>query len=219
MKTFGQKINELLSTRGINTVELASILGVSQSLISQWQNGSKETKKYLPKLAKFSGYPVEYWLNNEIESPNVEQILSTSENTIYVPFFKDGVVSAGFGAQNGDLGEYDLLPFNPEDLRIMFNVSPKATIGIIPCFGNSMEPTIHESDLIVFCHDGQEAIEGAIYVCRYDGELFIKRFKKRPYLSLISDNKDYDPIVVQENLDIEIIGRVVGSYSINSKRF
>ena len=59
MKTFGQKINELLSTRGINTVELASILGVSQSLISQWQNGSKETKKYLPKLAKFSGYPVE----------------------------------------------------------------------------------------------------------------------------------------------------------------
>ena len=211
MKTFGQKINELLSTRGINTVELASILGVSQSLISQWQSDSKGTKKYLPKLAKFSGYPVEYWLNDEIESPDVEQI-STSENTIYVPFFKDGVVSAGFGAQNGDLGEYDLLPFNPEDLRIMFNVSPKATIGIIPCFGNS-------SDLIVFCHDGQEAIEGAIYVCRYDGELFIKRFKKRPYLSLISDNKDYDPIVVQENLDVEIIGRVVGSYSINSKRF
>jgi len=219
MKTFGQKINELLSTRGINTVELASILGVSQSLISQWQSDSKGTKKYLPKLSKFSGYPIEYWLNDEIESPEIEQTLPINENTIYVPFFKDGVVSAGFGAQNGDLGEYDLLPFKSEDLRIMFNVGPKAIIGIIPCFGNSMEPTIHESDLIVFCHDGQEAIEGAIYVCRYDGELFIKRFKKRPRLSLISDNKDYDPIMVQENLDVEIIGRVVGSYSINSKRF
>lgn len=219
MKTFGQKINELLSTRGINTVELASILGVSQSLISQWQSDSKGTKKYLPKLSKFSGYPIEYWLNDEIESPEIEQTLPINENTIYVPFFKDGVVSAGFGAQNGDLGEYDLLPFKSEDLRIMFNVGPKAIIGIIPCFGNSMEPTIHESDLIVFCHDGQEAIEGAIYVCRYDGELFIKRFKKRPHLSLISDNKDYDPIKIQENLDIEIIGRVVGSYSINSKRF
>lgn len=219
MKTFGQKINELLTARGINTVELADIMGVSQSLISQWQNDSKGTKKYLPKLAKFSGYPIEYWLNDEIENPEIEQVPPISENTIYVPFFKDGVVSAGFGAQNNDLGEYDLLPFKSEDLRIMFNVSPKATIGIIPCFGNSMEPTIHESDLIVFCYDGQEAIEGAIYVCRYDGELFIKRFKKRPRLSLISDNKDYDPIVVQENLDVEIIGRVVGSYSINSKRF
>lgn len=150
---------------------------------------------------------------------NIEAADEPAENTIYVPFFKDGVVSAGFGAENGDLGDPDMLPFKPEDLRIMFNVSPKARIGIIPCFGNSMEPTIMESDLVVFCHDGQEAIEGAIYVCRYDNELLVKRFKKRPYFALISDNKDYEPIKIAEDLNIEILGRVVGSYSINSKRF
>nr|DAE82648.1 MAG TPA: Repressor protein CI [Caudoviricetes sp.] len=150
---------------------------------------------------------------------NVEAADEPAENTVYVPFFKDGVVSAGFGAENGDLGDPDMLPFKPEDLRIMFNVSPKARIGIIPCFGNSMEPTIMESDLVVFCHDGQEAIEGAIYVCRYDNELLVKRFKKRPYFALISDNKDYEPIEIAEDLNIEILGRVVGSYSINSKRF
>ncbi|EMG30860.1 helix-turn-helix transcriptional regulator [Campylobacter showae] len=120
---------------------------------------------------------------------NIEAADEADKNTIYVPFFKDGVVSAGFGAENGDLGDPDMLPFKPEDLRIMFNVSPKARIGIIPCFGNSMEPTIMESDLVVFCHDGQEAIEGAIYVCRYDNELLVKRFKKRPYFALISDKK------------------------------
>lgn len=150
---------------------------------------------------------------------NIEAADEADKNTIYVPFFKDGVVSAGFGAENGDLGDPDMLPFKPEDLRIMFNVSPKARIGIIPCFGNSMEPTIMESDLVVFCHDGQEAIEGAIYVCRYDNELLVKRFKKRPYFALISDNKDYEPIKIAEDLNIEILGRVVGSYSINSKRF
>lgn len=53
----------------------------------------------------------------------------------------------------------------------------------------------------------------------FDGELFVKRFKKRPHLALISDNKDYEPIKIEENLNIDIIGRVVGSYSINSKRF
>lgn len=141
------------------------------------------------------------------------------KNTIYIPFFKDGVVSAGFGTENGDLGDPDMLPFKPEDLRIMFNVSPKARIGIVPCFGNSMEPTIMESDLVVFCHDGQEAIEGAIYVCRYYNELLVKRFKKRPHLALISDNQAYEPIKIEEDLSIEILGRVVGSYSINSKRF
>lgn len=221
MKTFAQKIDDLLKERAITTQQLADRVGVSQSLVSQWKLGAKTIgKKNLASLVDYSGYSIEYWYDDNIDTP--EKIDGGSEadkNTIYVPFFKDGVVSAGFGAENGDLGDPDMLPFKPEDLRIMFNVSPKARIGIIPCFGNSMEPTIMESDLVVFCHDGQEAIEGAIYVCRYDSELLVKRFKKRPYLALISDNKDYEPIEIAEDLNIEILGRVVGSYSINSKRF
>lgn len=221
MKTFAQKIDDLLKERAITTQQLADRVGVSQSLVSQWKLGAKTIgKKNLASLVDYSGYSIEYWYDDNIDTP--EKIDGGSEadkNTIYVPFFKDGVVSAGFGAENGDLGDPDMLPFKPEDLRIMFNVSPKARVGIIPCFGNSMEPTIMESDLVVFCHDGQEAIEGAIYVCRYDSELLVKRFKKRPYLALISDNKDYEPIEIAEDLNIEILGRVVGSYSINSKRF
>lgn len=217
------KIDELLKEKDINTIQLADILGISQSLVSQWLLGQKKTTKFLAPLPKFSGYPIEYFVNDNIETSNQigsgVQDARSDANTIYVPFFKDGVVSAGFGAENGDLGDPDMLPFKPEDLRIMFNVSPKARIGIIPCFGNSMEPTIMESDLVVFCHDGQEAIEGAIYVCRYDNKLLIKRFKKRSYLALISDNRAYEPIKIEEDLSIEILGRVVGSYSINSKRF
>jgi phage repressor protein C with HTH and peptisase S24 domain len=221
MKTFAQKIDDLLKERAITTQQLADRVGVSQSLVSQWKLGAKTIgKKNLASLVDYSGYSIEYWYDDNIDTP--EKIDGGSEadkNTIYVPFFKDGVVSAGFGAENGDLGDPDMLPFKPEDLRIMFNVSPKARVGIIPCFGNSMEPTIMESDLVVFCHDGQEAIEGAIYICRYDNELLVKRFKKRPYFALISDNKDYEPIKIAEDLNIEILGRVVGSYSINSKRF
>ena len=221
MKTFAQKIDDLLKERAITTQQLADRVGVSQSLVSQWKLGAKTIgKKNLASLVDYSGYSIEYWYDDNIDTP--EKIDGGSEadkNTIYVPFFKDGVVSAGFRAENGDLGDPDMLPFKPEDLRIMFNVSPKARIGIIPCFGNSMEPTIMESDLVVFCHDRQEAIEGAIYVCRYDNELLVKRFKKRPYFALISDNRDYEPIKIAEDLSIEILGRVVGSYSINSKRF
>ena len=140
-----------------------------------------------------------------------------NSDTVYVPFYKDGVVSAGRGAENDDFGEPELLPFNPNDLKIMFNVSPHAKLGIVPCFGNSMEPTIKESDLVVFCDDINQ-IEGAIYVCKYENEIFIKRIKKRPTLALISDNKDYEPIIIEEELNVEILGRVVGCYAINSKR-
>ncbi|WP_220106626.1 S24 family peptidase [Campylobacter hyointestinalis] len=47
-------------------------------------------------------------------------------------------------------------------------------------------------------------------------ELFVKRLKKRP---LISDNANYEQINLNESQSFEILGRVIRSYSINSKRF
>ncbi|WP_314978337.1 LexA family transcriptional regulator [Campylobacter rectus] len=148
MKTFAQKIDELLKEKDINTIQLADILGISQSLVSQWLLGQKKTTKFLAPLPKFSGYPIEYFVNDNIETP--DQIIN-----------------------------------NIKDDK----------------------------------NDRQKAIEGAIYVCRYDNELLVKRFKKRPHFALISDNRAYEPIKIEEDLSIEILGRVVGSYSINSKRF
>ena len=148
MKTFAQKIDELLKEKDINTIQLADILGISQSLVSQWLLGQKKTTKFLAPLPKFSGYPIEYFVNDNIETP--DQIIN-----------------------------------NIKDDK----------------------------------NDRQKAIEGAIYVCRYDNELLVKRFKKRPHFALISDNRAYEPIKIEEDVSIEILGRVVGSYSINSKRF
>ncbi|EAI0847015.1 S24 family peptidase, partial [Campylobacter coli] len=51
----------------------------------------------------------------------------------------------------------------------------------------------------------------------YQSEVFVKRLRKRP-LSLISDNKDYPPIVMNEDEEIKIIGRVVGTYDLNYRR-
>lgn len=148
MKTFAQKIDELLKEKDINTIQLANILGISQSLVSQWLLGQKKTTKFLAPLPKFSGYPIEYFVNDNIETPN----------------------------------------------QIINNIKDDK-------------------------NDRQKAIEGAIYVCRYDNELLVKRFKKRPHFALISDNRDYEQIKIEEDLSIEILGRVALCYSINSKRF
>lgn len=212
-----QKLN-----RKITNSDIAEFLGVTPEAISQWNTGKRGVSyENKVKLAQFFEKEWDYFLENS-EKKDLHQInqkyTKSTNDTVYVPFFKDGIVSAGKGVETDDLGEAELLPFKPSDLRIMFNVSPNAKIGIVPCFGNSMEPTIKESDLIVFCQDDTK-IEGAIYVCKYDGELFVKRLKKRPKLALVSDNAEYEPIEIKEDMEVFIIGRVVGSYSINSKRF
>lgn len=142
--------------------------------------------------------------------------INIKDDTIYVPFFKDGAVSAGFGTE--DFGnDCDFLPFKKQDLRLMFNAHSTANLAVIPCVGNSMQPTIEEGELVVFQQDGTQS-EGAIYVVRFENELFVKRLKKRP-LQLISDNVNYEPISLNESQSFEILGRVIGSYSIHSKRF
>lgn len=98
----------------------------------------------------------------------------------------------------------------------MFNIQGFLKIGIIPVIGDSMAPTIKEGEMIVFQDDGS-MIEGGIYVIEYQSEVFVKRLRKRP-LSLISDNKDYPPIVMDEDEEIKIIGRVVGTYDLNYRR-
>ncbi|MDA3069384.1 XRE family transcriptional regulator [Campylobacter sp. CN_NE3] len=225
MKNFSEKLIELMNLKNVNTLQLASILGISQPQISLWRSDKqKPSRERIKDLSDFFGVPTDYLLNDKYD--NLDQFMNDTTgymlakkqpDTIYVPFFKDGLVSAGKGILNFDNGDHDYLPFKESDLRLMFNVNPKSKLGIIPCAGNSMEPTIKEGDLIVFQQDFSQ-VEGAIYICRYDGELFVKRLRKRPKIALISDNKDYEPIEINEAENIEILGRVVGCYSLVIKR-
>lgn len=203
----------------LKNTKIARFLGVKPEAVSQWFSGVKGVSvENRIKLAEFFGKNAEHFLDSSTKKPLMLITQEPKDDTIYVPFYKNGIVLAGVGGENDDFGEPDVLPFKPSDLRLMFNVSPNTKIGIVPCFGNSMEPTIKESDLVVFSYDNTQ-IEGAIYIFKYENEIFVKRLKKRPHLALISDNPAYEPINIQDEKEAYIIGRVIGSYSINSKRF
>lgn len=242
-----KKIKEYRLEKGWTQGDLAKFSGVSLGSIKRYETDNGNiTYSNLEKIANALGKNINDFQNNDLSpslslsqdkkmslsrsdlSPSLSVnrknlkkshdsiLINIKDDTIYVPFFKDGAVSAGFGTE--DFGnDCDFLPFKKQDLRLMFGAHSTAHIGVIPCIGNSMQPTIEEGELIVFQCDGSQN-EGAIYVIRFEGELFVKRLKKRP-LQLVSDNKDYEPIEPQADQELEIIGRVIGSYSINSKRF
>lgn len=237
--TLSEKIKAFRKAKGWTQRDLAKFSGVSVESIKRYETKSVNiTEASIKKIANALGAKIQDFYNDNMSvnmSPTCRQsgdnlsvnrknlkkshdsiLINIKEDTVYVPFFKDGAVSAGFGTE--DFGnDCDFLPFKKQDLRLMFGAHSTAHIGVIPCIGNSMQPTIEEGELIVFQCDGSQN-EGAIYVIRFEGELFVKRLKKRP-LQLVSDNKDYEPIEPQADQELEIIGRVIGSYSINSKRF
>jgi DNA polymerase V len=75
-----------------------------------------------------------------------------------------------------------------------------------PVEGDSMEPTVFAGDLAMI--DGAiEAMHGDVVLASVDGGLTLKRYMKlRNRIWLEADNKKYDPITLDPNLDNIVCG-------------
>ena len=110
-----------------------------------------------------------------------------------------------------------LLDGNPIDRMPVSNKIlglPARDAFIVKAKGNSMEPKIHEGDLVV-AQKSEIAPDGTIIVCVYNDEVLIKKYKKEDnYMLLISLNDKYKPIYANEkSFRIEGIVKSIFSYS------
>lgn len=87
---------------------------------------------------------------------------------------------------------------------------------VIEATGNSLEPSIKPGDKLLVDHD-KEPKSGDIIVVHYNGEFLVKHFKPvNGTILLVSENMDFDPIIVNDNDQFQILGVVVNK--INSLR-
>ena len=83
---------------------------------------------------------------------------------------------------------------------------------LLDIFGNSMEPELRAGDTVLVDQSQKDVLAGAIYAVGIDDTIMVKRLEKHPNrLVLLSDNRDYEPIYL-ENTDLEkvrVIGKVI----------
>jgi len=113
--------------------------------------------------------------------------------------------AAGFPAPGDDLVE------KPLDLNDLLIENPTSTF-FVRVKGDSMDGAkIHDGDVLVVDRSVTPK-SGHIVVAAVYGELVVKQLEaSQNRLTLISANKDYEPIVVEEAEDCYIWGVVVGS--------
>lgn len=111
--------------------------------------------------------------------------------------------------------------FVPADYRESISV-PKQCVNafnankhysVIHAYGDSMQPYIHDKDLLIFeDYNGEQICDNRIYVFRYEDKIFIKRLVLNiNQLIIKSDNAEYKPITVDlKDADIQIIGKFAG---------
>ena len=192
---------------GIGTQsELAAFLGVHRSAITQAKKKNGVPKSWVLSVSRRTGADPD-WLESgqkSVRRGNDEK----GQPVARVPKVR-ARLSAGGGSFEtaGEVEGY--FPFPVEWLRRKGNPGRMVLMDVV---GNSMEPNIRHGDMVLI-DQGQDAVLAhAVYAVGLEDTVLVKRVEKRPgALALLSDNRDYAPLVLAgDELDaLRIIGRVL----------
>jgi len=176
---------------------MALKLGKSLKTYQNWEkNPEKLSQEKIDRI--LSTFDVE--LISQLKEKQLSELIE-------VPYYEDVRASMGNGILNHE-SEVRKIAFDATMLRDIYKLYCTKGLSLINAYGDSMTPTI-PSDSIVFIQKG-DIPDGSICAALLDGELYIKRLQKRPVMKLISDNKEYDPITINEEDDCIILGKVIG---------
>lgn len=194
-----------------SVAELSRVVGVSDNAIYKWLSGrGQPTISNLVALAQVAHVSVEWLATGHAYGGQRKGNgrASSPDDYVFVPRH-DVRIATGRGTAIRSEQVVDYLAFKNEWVRSRLNADPRNLL-LIEAVGDSMAPTLEDSDLLLvdlsdprFKHDG-------VYVIRRNNDLAVKRLQRRPdgKLLIMSDNPAYTPVVVPVE-GVRIIGRVI----------
>lgn len=216
----GSKIKYYREQMGMTQEDLAKKLKTTRQSISRYENGDRKANQdILFELADIFGISINTFFPR-VETKDINEVynlLNSDNQSIVYDFAKskldeqnaipdnivpfpttlnlDAVVSAGTGEWQGEEIreeiEYDgQIP--PHDYVVRVN-------------GDSMLP-LFEDNQILFIRKTHEVRDGQIIVCMLNNETYVKKIMGNRLVSL---NKKYKDILINEYDDFKVIGVVV----------
>lgn len=190
-------IKQLRKEKNLSQKQLADILFVNQTAVSQWERGeTSPNKTTLEKMCDFFNTTSDYILGYTD--------IQTKSKGIKIPVLGD--VAAGIPIEAiEDILDYEEITEDEARLGEYFALKIK---------GHSMEPTISNGDVVIVIRQ-QTVDNGDIAIVLVDGEeATCKKIKMTPKgVMLIPLNQNYDTMFYSnkeiENLPVRILGKVV----------
>jgi len=218
---FTDKINKILAALSINQSALASKLGVSRGIVSEFTSGAREpSKEFLFGLSKL-GISLDWFLTGEGEMflKNTEKSLANTQKSgdgYKIPLLRQKVsCGPGMDWQNEN---------NIVDYIDIFDQIPRLKIERIFALcvqGSSMLGAgIRNGDYVLFNSSKDQWVHDGIYVFALDGEVYCKRLefdmtKIKIYSVRVADLEKAELMVTLDSKDLStadrltILGRVL----------
>lgn len=200
--SYWDRVKAKLNSKNISEAELGRRIGLSQSAINAWKSrGSIPSADVAYRTAKILDTTVEYLVSgNKLKIEN-----DNSTNTFIVP-----VLNQQLSAGKGDfLPETDIIKGFLEIPKFLIQQYGN-NLAAIFVHGDSMEPTLHNGDIVVATSLGWDSSEG-LYAIRMNGSGYIKRLQIGNGKILVkSDNPKYETVQVDfQDEWFEVVGKIV----------
>ncbi|MBR6081198.1 MAG: helix-turn-helix transcriptional regulator [Treponema sp.] len=207
--TFWKRLEQILIEKDMTEAELSRQIGYSQAGINGWKTkGNIPIADVAVKVAKLLGTTVEYLIlgDNPVEFRDVKNknVFNLSEKNYFLVPVLNQELSAGKG---------DFLPDSDTVTGLVPVPSELGRFGeklaALYVHGDSMEPTLHNGELVLCDSCGWDNGEG-LYAIRLNGMGYIKRIQVGAgKIRILSDNPKYEPIEEPIGSDaFSVIGRV-----------
>ena len=144
--------------------------------------------------------------NNKVTTPTIDTI---DEDIEYITDYVEGLVAAGHGAYQEDNLHMEV--------SLLADEVPDSYDTIAKVAGDSMEPLMHDNDLL-FIEASSQVDPNDIGIFQVNGKNFVKKFKRDydgTYYLQSLNGANYPDIYLNENDEIRTIGRVVDIYREN----
>ena len=207
MDTFDSFFKRVQNATGIQSQnELASVLGVNRSAVSQAKRKGSVPARWILQLSRKFGLNPD-WLETGFGRSGLTRLDKGGE------FEKIPKVNARLCAGGGsfEVGS-DITAYYAFRSDWLHRKGAARSMVLMDIFGNSMEPELKDGDTVLVDEGQKKIIAGALYAVGIEDTVMVKRLEKHPnILVLRSDNEQYAPIYL-EGSDMEsarIIGKVV----------
>ncbi|WP_457598375.1 S24 family peptidase [Hydrogenimonas sp.] len=146
------------------------------------------------------------WLLYDQAPKSLEE---STEKYATIRYFRQINASAGDGALNWEEG-FETIRIDEALVRLLGGRRHLKHIDALEVRGDSMEPLLHDGDLVAVDRSRQSVRNGGIYVVRIGEELFIKQLERgeEGKIVCISLNRLY-PLLLAAPSEIDVIGEAV----------
>lgn len=217
-----ERLKQIRQQIGVSQIAFAGMFGLKQQTYQKYESGIVSMPQdLLEQLADKMNINL-HWLITGNGPMHLDGSSGESHDDVHiykeVKRLKDSVevpmtslkASAGPGQEWSDAELTGEVLYIPK--RVTRRYSGNSSFAGAAVVGDSMEPTLHDGEPVVFVRD---FIQGdGIYVLAVNGELLVKRLEFNRFLKklrIISDNPKYPPTEIGMDAleEVRILGKVV----------